>query len=346
MASSSNSFAFIVHPRDIFDTFKKYFWMKFLHSSIIKLICRYHPPLIGSKITGLKSQIGEPVEGYLLICPLTANQLINNRKLGKQKIKETISLAEKLGVKIIGIGALTPSITRGGLDLIDEIKVTLTHGRTLTVGMSLVGIKKIAEIKNIDLKKETLAIIGATGIIGEALLKLLIEEGGRNFILISNNEEKLSQLKKEITKTHPDCCLETSSHIHSIINAKIVAVATSSPKVLIHSEDLQPGAIVYDISQPQNTSPELLSMRKDILVIDGALVSTPGIDYHFDFGLPPETTFACLAETMLLAAEKKYQEHLVGKVQLERVKEMLKLAEKYNFTHAPFQSFGKLISIE
>jgi predicted amino acid dehydrogenase len=79
------------------------------------------------------------------------------------------------------------------------------------------------------------------------------------------------------------------------------------------------------------------------LIIDGGIVSTPGIDYHFDLGLPPETTFACVAETLILAAEGKYDSCLVGKVQLEKVKEMIKLAKKYNFTHAPFRSFGKLI---
>jgi predicted amino acid dehydrogenase len=345
----NKKFAFIIHPRNVSDASRKYSLMRFLPSPLINLICRFSPPLIASQITGLKSlNTGEPIEGWLLICPLTARQLLNNREIAKKRIKETVALAEKLGVKMVGIGALIASVTSAGKDLVNNLKIGITHGRALTVGISLEGIKEIAKIKNINLEEITVGIVGAAGTIGEAMAKLLIEEKVKNFILVakSNDFKYLTQLKEEMKKLNPLLSIEISTSIHFIKKAELVIVATSSPEILIKSEDLKYGAIVYDVTQPQNISPEIIKERKDLLIIDGGIVKTPGINYHFNFGLPPETAFACLAETLILAAEKRYNSRLVGEVKSENVKEIIEIAKKYNFTHAPFTSFGKPIFLE
>jgi len=341
-----NSFAFVIHPRDISDTARKYQVMKFFPSFLNRIICRCAPPLIASEITGLKSGVdGEQIKGWLLICPLTTQQLLENPDLGRKRIRETVFLAEKLGAKIVGLGAITSSITHGGKDLVDEIKIGITNGRALTVGMTWVGVKEIARIKKVDLAQATVAIVGATGIIGKAISKVLIYDGVKKFILVAKREhfKDLIELKNALEKINPLLSIEISAEMTSIKKADIVIVATSSPEILINSSCLKTGAIVYDVTQPQNVSPRLVEERKDVLIIDGALVKTPGINYNFDLGLPPETIFACVAETMILAAEKRFNVRLVGDVEIENVKEILNLAKKYNFTHAPFTSFGKVI---
>jgi len=347
--NSNKKFAFIIHPRNVSDAPRKYSLMKFFPDSLIRLICRFHTPLIASEITGLKSfNSGEPINGWILICPLTAQQLLNNRKLAKKKIKETISLAERLGAKLVGIGGLIASVTSGGKDLVDNLRIGITHGRAFTVGVSLDGIKELTKIKNLNLEQLTVGIVGATGTIGRAMSKLLLtEEKVKKFILVAKTEDfkYLTRLKEEMINLKPSSLIEISTSIHFIKDAELVIVATSSPEILIKSEDLKYGALVYDITQPQNTSPEIIQKRKDLLIIDGGIVKTPGVNYHFDFGLPLETTFACMAETMILAAEKKYNSRLLGNVQPEKVKEIVKLAKKYNFTHTPFTSFGKTISL-
>jgi predicted amino acid dehydrogenase len=319
--------------------------MKILPTFLINFICRHAPPLIASEVTGLKSHNkGEPIKGWLLICPLTAQQLLNDREFGKKRIKATISLAEKLGAKIVGLGAITSSITSGGKDFLGNIKMGITNGRSLTVGMSIIGVKKAAKIRNLDLSQTTMAIVGATGSIGGAVSKLMINEGVKKFILVDRKLNCLNQLKEEMLKINPLLEIKISSEIHSIKDAEVVIVATSSPEVLIKSGDLKYNALVYDVTQPQNVSLTIAQERKDLLIIDGGIVSTPGVNYHFDLGLPPEATFACLAETLILAAEGKYNSSFVGKVKLEKVREIVELAKKYNFTHAPFTSFGKPLS--
>ena len=40
----------------------------------------------------------------------------------------------------------------------------------------------------------------------------------------------------------------------------------------------------------------------------------PGdIDFNFNFGFPPKTAYACMAETMILALEKRYENFTIGK---------------------------------
>jgi len=341
------SFAFILHPRDITDAPRKYPWFSILPPFIINFICRYIPPMIGGKITGLKSATtGNPVEGYILICPFTAKQLMENRKLGKKRVKDTLRLAEKLGVKIVGLGALTSSITAGGKDLLEGLKIGITNGHSLTVGMSLLGIKKAAKIKNINLNSVTLGMVGATGSIGEALSRLLAAEGVKKFILVAKKEEQLVELKKEMEERYKGLEINISTRIDAISDADLVVVTTASPEVLIKANHLKKNAIVYDVTQPQNTSIDILEKRKDLFVIDGGIVNTPNIKSSLSIGLAEENAFACLAEVMILAAENRHNVQLVDRVKIEDVKEMLSLAEKYNFTVAPFRSFGKLIQSE
>ena len=62
---------------------------------------------------------------------------------------------------------------------------------------------------------------------------------------------------------------------------------------MIEPEDLKAGAIVCDVARPRNVSREVASKRKDVLVIEGGVIKVPGnVDFHFDFGFPPQTSFA------------------------------------------------------
>jgi fatty aldehyde-generating acyl-ACP reductase len=63
------------------------------------------------------------------------------------------------------------------------------------------------------------------------------------------------------------------------------------------------------------------------------MVKIPGaVDFHFNFGMPPTMAFACMAETMLLALEGRYENFTLGRdIPVEKVKEIERLAEKHGF---------------
>jgi hypothetical protein len=85
-----------------------------------------------------------------------------------------------------------------------------------------------------------------------------------------------------------------------------------------------------------------------VLVIESGEVLIPGdIDFGYDIGLPPKTSYACLAETALLAMEGRFEDYTLGRnISLERVKEIYRLFKKHNFQLAGLRSFGKYITDE
>ena len=85
------------------------------------------------------------------------------------------------------------------------------------------------------------------------------------------------------------------------------------------------------------------------LVFEGGAVEIPGkdADFHFNFGFPPKTSYACMAETMILALEKRYENYSLGRdLDVNKVYEMIELAKKHGFKLAGLRSFEKTVSEE
>ncbi|MFJ8403576.1 aminotransferase class III-fold pyridoxal phosphate-dependent enzyme [Streptomyces microflavus] len=82
----------------------------------------------------------------------------------------------------------------------------------------------------------------------------------------------------------------------------LILAATSTPDQLIKPELARKGAAVCDVSQPPNVGPQLQQARPDLRVVAGGLVEMPGRrDLGVDFGVPSGVTYACTAETMIIA---------------------------------------------
>jgi len=88
--------------------------------------------------------------------------------------------------------------------------------------------------------------------------------------------------------------------------------------------------------------------RPDVLVIDGGMVEIPGsVDFHFDFGLPAGKAYACMAETMALALEERFEDYTLGKdISRQRVDEISAIASKHGFRLSGFRSFERAVTPE
>ena len=63
--------------------------------------------------------------------------------------------------------------------------------------------------------------------------------------------------------------------------------------------------------------------------------------------MPPKTSYACLAETCLLAMEGRFEDYTLGRnIEMERVKEIYRLFKKHGFKLAGLRSHGKYITSE
>ena len=136
----------------------------------------------------------------------------------------------------------------------------------------------------------------------------------------------------------------TTSAQEALSSCGIVISATSSDEKLIRPADLLPGAVVCDISRPPNVSAEVEELRPDVLVIDGGVVELPGCpNLGWSFGFPRGQAYACMAETVMLALEHRYEHFSLGSsgITLESILLTREWAHRHGFRTAALRSFDQ-----
>ena len=115
--------------------------------------------------------------------------------------------------------------------------------------------------------------------------------------------------------------------------ADVVITVSSSVDTIIFPDHLKKGAIVCDVARPRDLSAQVAKTRKDVLIIEGGVVKVPGdVNFNFNFGLPPGMCYACMAETMILAMEGRFENFSIGsRLDVEKVNEIWELGEKHGF---------------
>ncbi len=340
-------FGFILHPLSTEDIFRKLNFMRKWPEPVVKSAVRLLPPLMTSHITGIESEHGK-VEGCFVGVTLTSEQMLElPPRVTLKKIIAAGKKAAETGAKIVGLGAMTAVVGDAGISVARNLDVAVTTGNSYTVATALEGTEKAAEMMDIDLEQAEVAILGATGSIGRVCARLLSRKA--NYLtLIARDESRLEALAEEILEETGLAVKITSQVKSSVRAADIVVAVSSASESLIEPGDLKPGAVVCDVARPRDVSVKVAQQRKDVLIIEGGVVEVPGdVNFNFNFGFPPKTAYACMAETMILALEKRYENYSLGReLQLERVEEIDALAKKHGFELAGFRSFERPVTAE
>ena len=148
---------------------------------------------------------------------------------------------------------------------------------------------------------------------------------------------------------HGRASIEVSTDIRAALReADLILAVSAAGKELVFPEDLKVGAVVCDVARPRDVSKSVVEQRDDVLVIEGGVIEVPGeVDFHFPFGFPPRTAFACMSETMILALEGTYQSYTLGRdLSVEQVLHMGELAKKHGFKLAGFRAFEVAVTDE
>jgi predicted amino acid dehydrogenase len=340
-----DSFAFIIHPIDPKrDVARKYpFLGKVLPESAIHFLSRFWPPVKLSHITGVRSAAtGQEIEGWLIAVPYTSQRMLT---LAPREVYRKIiaagHLAESLGAKVLGLGAYTSVVGDGGRTIADELDIAVTSGDSYTAAISVYATQDAALQMGIDLSHSTIAVVGAAGAIGGAVSQLLATNAGA-MILIGRQTKSLESLANKVKQAGCDR-VSVSTNVLDIKNAEVVVTVTSSGGNLIQPGMLKRGAVVCDVSRPRDVSAQVSHARDDVLVIDGGLVRVPGdVNFGFDYGLPPNLTYGCFAETITLTLEGLFEDYSIGKnLTVEQVRQIDSLAVKHGFELAALRSFEK-----
>lgn len=342
-----DKFGFILHPFAAKDIARKYPITKSLPDAFIETALKYAPPFKISHINGIESAYNQ-AEGCFVCCPLTTRQMIElPETFVLNRIIQAGKVAERLGAKIVGLGAFTSVVGDAGVTIAKNLDIAVTSGNSYTVATALKGAQAAAELMGIDFPSANIVVLGATGSIGAACAQLLSVQA-KYLTLVARNESKLDKLASQIFRDSGLAVRATANTKAALKNADIIIAVTSAIDTIIDATDLKPGAIVCDVARPRSVSKAVAEKRDDVLVIEGGVVEVPGdVNFNFNFGFPERTAYACMAETMILALEGRYENFTLGRdLTIKQIETISQLAAKHGFKLAGFRSFERAITQE
>lgn len=345
-----DSFAFIIHPISVKrDVQRKYpFLGRILTERQIEFFSQYFPPVYLSEIEGIASAAtGRQVKGWFIACPFTPRQMLELPEARVyDKIVQTGRMAEKLGAQILGLGAFTSVVGDAGVSIADRLAVPVTTGDSYTIAIAVESIQRAAELMGISVRGASVAVVGATGAIGQVCAELLSEQTA-HLTLIGRRVDALEELRARL-QVGGRAEVTVATDMSPLAESDLILTVTSAVHAVIQPEHLRPGSVVCDVARPRDVSAMVAAARDDIFVIDGGMVDVPGpVDFHFNFGFPPGKAYACMAETMALALEGRFEDYTLGKqITRQRVDEISAIAKKHGFRLSGFRSFEKEVTLE
>jgi fatty aldehyde-generating acyl-ACP reductase len=344
-----DTFAFIIHPINIkTDVSRKWPLVgKVLTEGQINFFSRFFPPVYISEITGVTSrQTGRDCRGWFIACPYTPVTML---KLPEREVYKKLvacgKMAEDLGARVMGLGAFTSVVGDAGETIASRLELPVTTGDSYTVYISVQAVREAAEIMGIKFSDASVAVVGATGAIGAACAQMFAREVG-TLTLVGRRAEAVEQIKEKCSGQHAK--IIASTDVNTIYGADVVVAVTSATHAVIEPKHLKPGAVVLDVARPRDVSRRVEEERNDVLVIEGGMVEVPGpVDFHFNFGFPQGKAFACMAETMVLALEGRYEDFTIGRdLKLEKIQEIGEIAGRHGFKLSGFRSFERAVTEE
>lgn len=316
-APGETRFGFVAHPLDAagladFDTsFES--WDEDSRSALLARLAAAAselnpaPFLIGSG--EVRSDAGPRAYGELVGVPYTAVQLLSLPSAQAVRVvREAVELAAARGAELVGLGAYSSIVTDNARAL-GPTPVPVTTGNSFTAASSIEAVRRSLAESGRELAQVTVAVVGAGGAIGRVIATILGADAGR-VVLVgrpggAHAPRMLGTRDALLGRGVPESRISLLDDTGlAARQADVVVTATSSPQTLLDVADLRPGAIVCDVAQPANVPADLTDRRPDVTHFDGGIVRMPGgRDFGVRHGLAPGVTYACMAETMLLALE-------------------------------------------
>jgi len=341
-----NKFAFVVHPIDL-KSFYDFFgiWrgvVKRLPENFVKNMAIKLSPFKIITLNQIRSKQNLEICCEAIACPLLPIQMASlGEEFVLKRVVQAAQMGESLGAKIIGLGGFASVIGNEGEKVSKNVTTAVTSGNTYTAALTLEGIFKASELMDIDLSKSTATVIGATGDIGSICTKVLSKKV-KKINIAARNEKKLNEFANLIRKISGKP-VEVFKYVKdSIKDADIILTATSAISTIIDPRAIKAGAVVCDVAIPANIAKEVAYMRDDILVFEGGLAKLPfpeDMKYNrIKNLLPPNHIYGCLAETIALTFEGKFENYSIGRGNIteEKINEISGIAKQHGLMLADF----------
>jgi len=298
----------------------------------------YAPPFTYSHVTGIKSPTGAEAEGWLISVGGTPKELMaHSPEFTYARLLAAAETARKLGAQVMGLGAFTKVVGDAGVTVAKQSPLPITTGNSYSASGALWAAHDALEqlgLTELDDKgriKGKVMVVGATGAIGSVCARLLALSSDELW-LVSPESAKLLSLKHDIERGRPRAEIHVAATPNDHLgDMDLIVTATSGAgKRVLDIMEVKPGCVITDVARPLDLSAEDVAKRPDVLVVESGEIKLPGDVKMKNIGLPAGVAYACMAETVVLALEGRYETFTVGRnIEWEKVKEIYKLGLKH-----------------
>jgi len=340
-----NRFAFVIHPlsQEYFKNVKPIELLSQVSPPVfmdtLEKVMAYAPPFVYSKVTGIKSPTGVEAEGWLISVGGTPNEIMSHSpEFTYRRLLDAAGIAKSLGAQIMGLGAFTKVVGDAGLTVSKRAPLPITTGNSYSASGALWAahdaVLRLGLVPTPTRGQKVhfkAMVVGATGAIGSVCARLLAMVAEEVY-LVSPETAKLLSLKESIRKETPDAKLFLSSRADKdIADMDMIVTATSGAgKKVLDIMNVKPGCVITDVARPLDLPPSEVAKRPDVLVIESGEILLPGHVSMKNIGLPKNVAYACLAETIVLALEGRFDNFTVGRnIEWEKVREIYRLGRKH-----------------
>jgi predicted amino acid dehydrogenase len=355
-----NRFAFVIHPLSQ-EYFKKVKAIDLLSRvsppvlmNSLEKVMAYAPPFVYSKVEGIKSPTGVEAEGWLISVGGTPKEIMNHSpEFTYRRLLAAAAMARKLGAQIMGLGAFTKVVGDAGATVAKRAPLPITTGNSYSASGALwaahdavLRLRLLPAPKGKERVKFKAMVVGATGAIGSACSRLLVR-AAEEVTLVSPETAKLLALKESILQQTPDARIVLSARADThIAEMDMVVTATSGAgKKVLDIMKVKPGCVITDVARPLDLPPEEVAKRPDVLVIESGEILLPGDVKMKNIGLPKNVAYACLAETIVLALEGRFENFTVGRaIEWEKVRDIYKMGLKHGMKLAAISGVNGVYS--
>jgi predicted amino acid dehydrogenase len=305
----------------------------------LEKIMAYAPPFVYSHVSGIRSPTGVEAEGWLISVGGTPREIMSRSpEFTYRRLLDAAKIARKLGAQIMGLGAFTKVVGDAGVTVAKRAPLPITTGNSYSASGALWAahdaMLKLGLVPRPNGKarvKFKAMVVGATGAIGSVCARLLVK-AAEEVYMVSPETAKLLSLKESILKETPDAKVFLSARADKdIADMDMIVTATSGAgKKILDIMKVKPGCVITDVARPLDLPPEEVAKRPDVLVIESGEIELPGDVQMKNIGLPRGVAYACLAETIVLALEGRFENFTVGRaIEWEKVREIYKLGIKH-----------------
>jgi len=276
-------------------------------------------------IKNIHSVQGKEIQGYFIVCPLLE---ISESKEDfiLERLLEAGRFAARLGINILGLNSYISILPLDKEEVLtNKLKIPLTNGHALSAWSVIEAIYRVNRIKKIDLKRRTVAIIGATSSIGKLCAQKMLDYAQR-VIINDVDQNRLKKLQELITNPGALEVIIERDSAKAARDADVIIISDYFSEMQDILEELKPDAIVYHLGKLENISTKAT-------VIETGLIKLPyPIKLRLNTGPTKDIVSAALAETMLLTFEGKFTNYSWGdNINPERLEEIANIAVRHGF---------------